>query len=70
MSDRILSTAIDYEYTMILPKEPLTIAGLEALAGKAKFKEVAENAQKVTMDLFATDESASVQVSIPCWSLG
>ncbi|KAG8879903.1 hypothetical protein FRB97_001321, partial [Tulasnella sp. 331] len=60
VSDRILSTAIEYEYTVPV-KEDLTIAGLGALGEKLKFKEVAMNAKKVTLDLFATDESASVQ---------
>lgn len=62
VTDRILSTAIEYEYTIILPKEPLTIDGLGEVGKKAKFAEVATSARNVTLNLFATDESASVQV--------
>jgi len=64
VSDRILSTAIDYEYTIVLPKEPLTIDGLAEVGKKAKFSEVAASARKITLDLFATDESASVQATL------
>jgi len=64
VSDRILSTAVEYEYTITLPKEPLTIGGLKELGEKAKFESVAESAKQVTLDLFATDESASVQATL------
>ncbi|KAG8978822.1 hypothetical protein FRB94_012892 [Tulasnella sp. JGI-2019a] len=63
VSDRILSTAVEYEYTIPLNGH-LTIDGLGALGDKAKFKEVAVNAKRVTLDLFATDESASVQATL------
>ena len=64
VSDRILSTAVDYEYTIILPPGPLMIDGLAKLEGQANFTEVASSAKAITMDLFATDESASVQVGL------
>jgi len=64
VSDRILSTAIEYEYSITLPRAPLTIDGLGEVGKKAKFSEVAANARKVTLDLFATDESASVQATL------
>ncbi|KAG8896428.1 hypothetical protein FRB99_008893 [Tulasnella sp. 403] len=64
VSDRILSTAIDYEYTINLPAGNLTIDGLAKLGEEVRFKEVAESARQVTLDLFATDESASVQATL------
>jgi len=64
VSDRILSTAIDYEYTIILPAGYLTIDGLAKLGEEAKFAEVALSAKKITLDLFALDESASVQATL------
>jgi len=64
VSDRILSTAIEYEYTIILPAGYLTIDGLAKLGSEAKFTEVAASAKKITLDLFALDESASVQATM------
>jgi urate oxidase len=40
------------------------IDGLAKLEEQAKFTEVASSAKAITMDLFATDESASVQVGL------
>jgi len=64
VSDRILSTAVDYEYTIKLPAGNLTIDGLAKLGEGAKFTQVAASAKKITLDLFATDESASVQATL------
>jgi len=64
VSDRILSTAVDYEYTIVLPSGPLTIDALAKLEEQAKFTDVASSAKTITMDLFATDESASVQATV------
>jgi len=64
VSDRILSTAVEYEYSIILPGGYLTIDGLAEAGAKAKFEEVANSAKSITLDLFATDESASVQATL------
>ncbi|KAG8957221.1 hypothetical protein FRC00_004310, partial [Tulasnella sp. 408] len=64
VSDRILSTAIDSEYTYALPTGPLTIDGLADLDKAVKFQEVAKSAKTITLELFATDESASVQATM------
>jgi len=64
VSDRILSTSIEYEYTIKLPTGYLTIDGLTKLGEEAKFSEVATSAKKITLDLFALDESASVQATL------
>jgi len=64
VSDRILSTSIEYEYTILLPAGYLTIDGLAELGKEAKFNEVAVSAKKITLDLFALDESASVQATL------
>jgi len=64
VSDRILSTAIDYEYTINLPTGYLTIDGLPKLGSEAKFTDVATSAKKITLELFALDESASVQATM------
>lgn len=61
VSDRIFSTAIDYDYTFELSSEYLTIDGLAKLEEGTKFTEVAESAKKITLETFALDESASVQ---------
>jgi len=64
VSDRILSTSVECEYTIQLPAGYLTIDGLAKLGETAKFTEVAVNAKKITLELFATDESASVQATV------
>jgi urate oxidase len=63
VDDRIFSTAIDLNYSIKLPDGPLTIDGLGAVGDKAKFGELQKNIRKITLETFATDESASVQVS-------
>lgn len=64
MDDRIFSTSIDLDYSIELPNEPVTIDGLGALGERAKFSELQESVRKITLETFATDESASVQVRI------
>lgn len=64
VSDRILSTAVDYEYTFNLPTEPLTIDGLAKLDREVKFSQVATSTKCITLDTFALDESASVQATM------
>ncbi|KAG8974513.1 hypothetical protein FRB90_009756, partial [Tulasnella sp. 427] len=64
ISDRILSTAIDCEWTYELPSTSLTIDGLADLDKAVKFQEAAKSAKTITLELFATDESASVQATM------
>lgn len=61
VADRILSTSVEYDYTFLIPGY-ITIDGLGKLGEECKFKAVAESAKAITLELFATDESASVQV--------
>jgi len=62
VDDRIFSTAIDLDYQVEL-EGPMTIDNLGSVGVKAKFNELQESARKITLETFATDESASVQVS-------
>lgn len=64
VNDRIFSTAIDLNYDIKLPSGPLTIDGLSAVGEKAKFSELQASVRKITLETFATDESASVQVKL------
>ncbi|KAG8961551.1 hypothetical protein FRC03_005272 [Tulasnella sp. 419] len=64
VSDRIFSTAVDYDYNFILPDEHLTIEGLKKLGEISRFEQVAASARQITLDTFATDESASVQATL------
>ncbi|ELU40375.1 uricase (Urate oxidase) [Rhizoctonia solani AG-1 IA] len=64
VDDRIFSTSIDLDYSIKLPNEPITIDGLGSLGEKAKFRELQSNVRKITLETFATDESASVQATM------
>ncbi|CAE6425433.1 unnamed protein product [Rhizoctonia solani] len=64
VDDRIFSTSIDLDYSIKLPDEPVTIDGLGAIGEKAKFSELQASARKITLETFATDESASVQATM------
>jgi len=69
VSDRIFSTAIDLSYTFAPPSAskhlvPLTIDKLGALDAEYEFDKVAESARRVTLEVFAEDESASVQATL------
>ncbi|KAB5592526.1 Uricase [Ceratobasidium theobromae] len=64
VDDRIFSTSIDLDYSIELPNEPVTIDGLGALGERAKFSELQESVRKITLETFATDESASVQTTM------
>ncbi|KAJ3567614.1 hypothetical protein NP233_g6246 [Leucocoprinus birnbaumii] len=77
VNDRIFSTAVDLKYTF----KPLAIAapkddqklefkvpiqsGAEGYAGSVWDESVSAKARKATLEVFALDESASVQVSKP-----
>ena len=61
--DRIFSTAVDATWEF----DEASVAGpddLATLGEKAQFNKVAAYAREVTLEIFATDESASVQVSV------
>ncbi|KAH7106339.1 uricase [Auriculariales sp. MPI-PUGE-AT-0066] len=63
VSDRIFSTAVDLTYEF----DPATVSGpddLAALGEKAQYSKVAAHARQVTLEIFATDESASVQATL------
>lgn len=64
VDDRIFSTAIDLSYEVVLPSGPLTIDGLKAVGDKAKFSALQDSVRKITLETFATDESASVQATM------
>ncbi|KAG9091911.1 hypothetical protein FS749_016152 [Ceratobasidium sp. UAMH 11750] len=64
VDDRIFSTSIDLNYSVKLPPGPLTIDGLAAVGEKAKFGELQKSVKKITLETFATDESASVQATM------
>ncbi|QRV89743.1 uricase [Ceratobasidium sp. AG-Ba] len=64
VDDRIFSTSIDLDYSVKLPDEPVTIDGLGAIGKYAKFEELRKSVQKITLETFATDESASVQATM------
>jgi hypothetical protein len=61
VSDRIFSTSVDATWDF----EAATVSGpddLPALGEKMQYAAVTEHAKTVTLEIFATDESASVQV--------
>ena len=77
VNDRIFSTSIDLSYTFLPVQvcEPTDEKKLElALKGEAvetleKAQDVQERVRKITLEVFAVDESASVQVSPTIMSL-
>jgi urate oxidase len=61
VDDRIFSTAVDMTYTF--PPFALTgVDGIAELGRRFAFEEAATKARRITLDVFATDDSASVQV--------
>ena len=65
VSDRIFSTAVATSYSFPIigsESEPLSIANLTAIKEKYDFEGVAKNVKLATLETFAEDESASVQV--------
>ncbi|KAH7341775.1 hypothetical protein B0J17DRAFT_273356 [Rhizoctonia solani] len=64
VDDRIFSTSIDLDYSIKLPDGPVTIDGLGKIGEKAKFSELQASVRKITLETFATDESASVQATM------
>lgn len=68
VNDRIFSTSVDlqYEYTPIsLPSSPSSLSpALSSLQDTHAFSGVASRAREITLTVFATDESASVQATL------
>ncbi|KZO89893.1 putative urate oxidase [Calocera viscosa TUFC12733] len=64
VNDRIFSTEVELSYTFALPAGALTAEGIAALQEKVAFDKTAESAKQITLDVFATDESASVQATM------
>jgi len=64
VSDRIFSTEVDLSYTFAMPTTALTAEGIAGLQDKVAFDKAAESAKQITLDVFATDESASVQATM------
>lgn len=64
-SDRIFSTSVDSSYTFAPPPtELLTIASLGKLGEKYTFPTVAKNVKATTLEVFADEDSASVQATL------
>lgn len=65
VSDRIFSTSVDLTYTFALPALSFSaIDKLEGLDIEAQFNRVSSSAKETTLEVFATDESASVQATL------
>ena len=76
VDDRIFSTSVDLEYVfspveIVSPADPKQLDfalrqgfEVEGQGGVWDAQEVAEGARKVTLETFARDESASVQVAL------
>jgi urate oxidase len=65
VSDRLFSTSVTLDYSVPLPTStPITIDSLTEIGKQLDFPKIAETARKVTMEVFATDESASVQATM------
>jgi len=63
VSDRIFSTAVDLNYTFTLP----SYGGADKLSEldvETQFDRVSTSAKEITLEVFATDESASVQATL------
>jgi len=61
VNDRIFSTSVNLSYTLNVS----AIGGVDDLAQtevEVQFDRVAASAKEITLEVFATDESASVQV--------
>lgn len=67
VNDRIFSTAVDLQYTfspISLGQHDSLLETLSSLKKSYTFDEVASRAREITLDIFATDESASVQATL------
>jgi urate oxidase len=65
VADRLFSTSVTLDYTVPLPPSiPLTIDAIPEIGKALDFAKIAQTAKQVTLEVFATDESASVQATM------
>lgn len=65
VQDRIFSTSVTATYTIPLPPNlPLSIDNIPLIAKELNFPEIADKVRQDTIEVFATDESASVQATL------
>lgn len=65
VADRLFSTSVTLDYTVPLPSSiPLTIDSITEIGKKLDFPRIFRTAKEVTLEVFATDESASVQATM------
>lgn len=65
VKDRIFSTSVTTQYTIPLPASPpLSPKTVGEIASKLNFPRIASTVKKDTLEVFATDESASVQATL------
>lgn len=65
VSDRIFSTAVEAEYKLSVPaSEMVSIAKLGELGKSMGYRTIANNVKDATMEIFALDDSASVQATL------
>ncbi|PVF97217.1 putative urate oxidase [Serendipita vermifera] len=65
VSDRIFSTSVDLQYTFTIPSLSFgTMDKVGTVDVEAQFNKVAASAKETTLEVFATDESASVQATL------
>jgi len=62
VNDRIFSTAVDLVYRF--PSIPIGTEGIGALEPAMEFEKTFNSARDITLEVFATDESASVQATL------
>jgi len=64
VADRLFSTSVTLSYTIPLPPNiPLSIDNLGQIAKEVDFAKISAAVKQDTLEVFAEDESASVQVS-------
>ncbi|GHJ85793.1 hypothetical protein NliqN6_2195 [Naganishia liquefaciens] len=65
VDDRLFSTSVDLKYDVQLPPNvPLTIANIGKVDKFVDFQKTYEKTRQATLEVFATDESASVQATM------
>jgi urate oxidase len=64
VSDRIFSTEIDLVYEFHGLPENIAVDGFEKLEKDMAFRDTAAKAREITLEVFATDDSASVQATL------
>lgn len=65
VDDRLFSTSVDLKYDVSLPPSvPLTIENIGKIDKHVNFQNVYLKTRKATLEVFATDESASVQATM------